>query len=125
MRPPVVRRVEVQPDCKPADGCCDKTDSPGPNAHAHRSAMNAHGRCSDPDSLLTEVERTIAAHVRRFVPDGATLQTGIGGIPDAVVGVLAQGDGGDYGIHSEMFTTRREALIAIAHPDFRDGLRSR
>jgi acyl-CoA hydrolase len=58
-----------------------------------------------PDSAPTDVERAIAANVRRFVPDGATLQTGIGGIPDAVVGLLADGDGGDYGIHSEMFTT--------------------
>jgi acyl-CoA hydrolase len=52
-----------------------------------------------------EVERRIAGHVRRFVPDGATLQTGIGGIPGEVVKALAAGDGGDYGIHSEMFTT--------------------
>ena len=53
----------------------------------------------------TQVERAIAAHVRAFIPDGATLQTGIGGIPSQVVSELAQGSGGDYGIHSEMFTT--------------------
>lgn len=47
----------------------------------------------------------IAEHVRPFVVDGATLQTGIGSIPSGVVGRLADGDGGDYGIHSEMFTT--------------------
>jgi acyl-CoA hydrolase len=58
-----------------------------------------------PESEPTEVERAIAANVRRFVPDGATLQTGIGAIPDAVVALLAGGDGGDYGVHSEMFTT--------------------
>jgi acyl-CoA hydrolase len=60
--------------------------------------------------VLAEVEpsaadRAIAEHVRALVPDGATLQTGIGGIPSTVVGLLADGDGGDYGIHSEMFTT--------------------
>ena len=60
--------------------------------------------------LLPEVEpsqadRAIAEHVRPLVPDGATLQTGIGGIPSTVMGLLAAGDGGDYGIHSEMFTT--------------------
>jgi acyl-CoA hydrolase len=33
------------------------------------------------------------------------LQTGIGGIPGTVAALLAQGDGGDFGIHSEMFTT--------------------
>ena len=51
------------------------------------------------------IDVAIAEHVRPFVPDGATLQTGIGSIPSGVVGRLADGDGGDYGIHSEMFTT--------------------
>ena len=36
---------------------------------------------------------------------GATLQTGIGGIPSMVVRLLADGDAGDFGVHSEMFTT--------------------
>ncbi len=52
----------------------------------------------------TEVDEAIAAHARRFIPDGATLQTGIGTIPSAIVGRLGDGDGGDYGVHSEMFT---------------------
>ena len=52
-----------------------------------------------------EVDRAIAAHVTPLVPDGATLQTGIGAIPSTIVGLLADGPGGDYGIHSEMFTT--------------------
>jgi acyl-CoA hydrolase len=39
------------------------------------------------------------------VVDGSTLQTGIGGIPSAIAGLLARGKGGDYGVHSEMFTT--------------------
>ena len=51
-----------------------------------------------------ETDDAIAEHAKRFIPDGATLQTGIGGIPSALVGRLAAGDGGDYGIHSEMFT---------------------
>ena len=51
------------------------------------------------------VETAIAEHVQAWIPDGATLQTGIGGIPSAVASLLAHGDGGDYGIHSEMFTT--------------------
>jgi acyl-CoA hydrolase len=58
---------------------------------------------ADPEP--TEVERAIAGHVRPFVRDGATLQTGIGGIPSTVMRLLAAGDGGDYGVHSEMFTT--------------------
>jgi acyl-CoA hydrolase len=57
------------------------------------------------DAEPSEVDRAIAAHARTFISDGSTLQTGIGGIPSTVVGLLASGDGGDYGIHSEMFTT--------------------
>ena len=57
-----------------------------------------------PETEAGEVDEAIAAHARRFIPDGATLQTGIGGIPSAIVGRLADGGGGDYGIHSEMFT---------------------
>ena len=40
-----------------------------------------------------------------FIRSGATLQTGIGGIPSMVVQLLADGDAGDFGVHSEMFTT--------------------
>jgi acyl-CoA hydrolase len=57
------------------------------------------------DPPATDVEQAIAELARTFVPDGATLQTGIGGIPSTVVSLLAEGGGGDYGVHSEMFTT--------------------
>jgi acyl-CoA hydrolase len=57
------------------------------------------------DAEPTDVDRAIAGHARSFIADGATLQTGIGGIPSTVVTLLASEEGGDYGIHSEMFTT--------------------
>ena len=57
------------------------------------------------DPAPTDIDRAIAEHVRAFVPDGATLQTGIGAVPSVVASLLAEGDGGGYGIHSEMFTT--------------------
>lgn len=57
-----------------------------------------------PDSAPSEVDEAIAKHARRFVADGSTLQTGIGSIPSAIVSRLAADGGGDYGIHSEMFT---------------------
>jgi acyl-CoA hydrolase len=57
------------------------------------------------DPPPSDVERAIAEHVRAFVPDGATLQTGIGAVPSTVATLLAEGSGGGYGIHSEMFTT--------------------
>jgi len=58
-----------------------------------------------PDAEESDIDRRIAAHVRPYIVDGATLQTGIGGIPSTIATMLANDDGGDYGIHSEMFTT--------------------
>ncbi|MGH2955890.1 MAG: acetyl-CoA hydrolase/transferase family protein [Solirubrobacterales bacterium] len=58
-----------------------------------------------PDPPVSEVERAIAEHARAFIHDGATLQTGIGAVPSMIVALLAEGEGGDYGVHSEMFTT--------------------
>jgi 4-hydroxybutyrate CoA-transferase len=47
-------------------------------------------------------EDAIGEHAARLVPDGATLQMGIGAIPDAVLRRLH--DKHDLGIHSEMFS---------------------
>lgn len=60
---------------------------------------------SIPDPPAGPIEHAIADYARAFIPDGATLQTGIGGIPGEIAEILAGGAGGDYGIHSEMFTT--------------------
>jgi acyl-CoA hydrolase len=49
-----------------------------------------------------EVEAAIGRHAAALVPDGATLQMGIGAIPDAVLRRL--GDKHDLGIHTEMFS---------------------
>ena len=57
------------------------------------------------DSPATEVDRAIAEFAADYIPEGATLQTGIGGIPNTVASLLADRPGGGYGIHSEMFTT--------------------
>jgi acyl-CoA hydrolase len=63
-----------------------------------------------PEPEPGEIDAAIAEHARAFIPDGATLQTGIGTIPSAIVGRLAEGGGGDYGVHSEMFTNGLMAL---------------
>ena len=52
----------------------------------------------------TDVDRAIARHSVAYIPSGATLQTGIGSIPNQIATLLAERDGGDYGLHSEMFT---------------------
>jgi acyl-CoA hydrolase len=57
------------------------------------------------DAPTTAVEEAIAAYAVPFIPDGATLQTGIGGIPNTIATALAEGSGSGYGVHSEMFTS--------------------
>ncbi|HEY5109870.1 MAG TPA: acetyl-CoA hydrolase/transferase C-terminal domain-containing protein [Acidimicrobiales bacterium] len=51
-----------------------------------------------------EIDEAIAEQARSFVTDGATLQIGIGAVPNMVATKLAEGAGGGYGVHSEMFT---------------------
>ncbi|HTN99745.1 MAG TPA: acetyl-CoA hydrolase/transferase C-terminal domain-containing protein [Microthrixaceae bacterium] len=58
-----------------------------------------------PDEEPSEADRAIAAHALGFIPDGATIQTGIGSIPSLIATELCDAPGGGYGIHSEMFTT--------------------
>ena len=57
------------------------------------------------DTPPTESDARIAEIALGFVTDGSTLQTGIGSVPNIVAKRLAEGSGGDYGVHSEMFTT--------------------
>ena len=59
-------------------------------------------RYAIPPVKLGDVERRIGARVAELVPDGATMQMGIGAIPGAVRAAL---DGKrDLGVHTEMFT---------------------
>ena len=55
-----------------------------------------------PPHELTDVERQIGQHIASIVEDGATLQMGIGAIPDATLAALTNHK--DLGIHSEMFS---------------------
>jgi acyl-CoA hydrolase len=57
-----------------------------------------------PQPVPTADEQEVARLARGLVSDGCTLQTGIGSIPATVATLLAESDGSDYGIHSEMFT---------------------
>lgn len=51
---------------------------------------------------IDEVSMTIGKHISELIEDGATLQMGIGAIPDAVLHCLK--DKKDLGIHTEMFS---------------------
>jgi len=49
-----------------------------------------------------DADRRIAEHASTLVQDGATLQFGIGGVPNEIAKILADGPRGDFGIHTEM-----------------------
>jgi len=52
----------------------------------------------NPPARIREADSIIAAHIAELIDDGATLQMGIGAIPDAVLGALR--DRRDLGVHS-------------------------
>ena len=52
----------------------------------------------------TDIERSIAGHIFPYIPDGANLQLGIGGMPGVVGEMLAQSDLKDLGMHTELCT---------------------
>lgn len=71
-----------------------ETDRPLPNGHAVD---------------IGPVERAIGDHVANLVPERATLQLGIGAIPDATLACLT--DREDLGVHTEMFS---DGLVELA-----------
>jgi acetyl-CoA hydrolase len=66
----------------------------------------------------TDLAQRIAAHIARLIPDGATLQTGIGAIPDAVLHHL--GTHQHLGIHTELFS---DGVIDLVEKGVIDGER--
>ncbi|MFN8377196.1 MAG: acetyl-CoA hydrolase/transferase C-terminal domain-containing protein [Anaerolineae bacterium] len=50
----------------------------------------------------SDVQTAIARHIAALIEDGSTLQMGIGGIPDAVLGFLD--DKRNLGVHTELFS---------------------
>lgn len=84
------------------------------NCHVHLSQVAAvvesqHPLVTLPSSQVGDVEKAIALNVAELIPDGATLQIGIGGIPDAVVAQLMSKN--DLGLHTEMLGDGPLALI--------------
>jgi 4-hydroxybutyrate CoA-transferase len=83
-------------------------------AKIHLDALTWIVECDSPIVELAppkfgEVERQIGEHIASLVPDGATLQLGIGAIPDAAI--LSLRNKKDLGIHSEMFS---DGVVALA-----------
>jgi acyl-CoA hydrolase len=65
--------------------------------------------CELPAPEISPLHRAIARNVADLIDDGATLQLGIGGIPDAVLPFLM--DRRDLGIHSELVSDNVIPLI--------------
>ena len=65
--------------------------------------------CELPREEITSLHRAIARNVAKLIEDGATLQLGIGGIPDAVL--LELTDRKDLGVHTEMLSHNAIPLI--------------
>ena len=87
--------LEVNPNVPFANGNC----------HIHISQVAALTESNDPIlevglPKIGPVQQAIGKYVAEMIPDGATLQIGYGGIPDAVVMQLT--DKHDLGIHTEM-----------------------
>lgn len=54
-----------------------------------------------PSEPPSEIEQAIGGHIANLIEDGATLQLGIGGIPNAIASFMT--DRKDLGLHTEMF----------------------
>jgi acyl-CoA hydrolase len=57
-----------------------------------------------PNPAATDVDRRVAELIAGEIEDGACLQIGIGGMPNAVCSLLAHSGVRDLGIHTEMLT---------------------
>lgn len=73
-----------------------------------------------PPEPLGDAERAIGRHVASLIEDGATIQTGIGAIPTAVLGAL--GGHRDLGVHTEMFS---DGLVDLVERGVVTGSRKR
>ncbi len=62
-----------------------------------------------PRVRMNDLHARIGQHVAEMIPNGACLQLGIGGIPDAVLNFLRQKK--DLGMHTEMFSDGAVELV--------------
>jgi acyl-CoA hydrolase len=77
------------------------------DALIHVSRIDAAVEVDDPlvevpTAVPTEIDSAIGRHIAELIPDGATLQIGVGGIPNAVLSALK--DHQHLGLHTEAMT---------------------
>lgn len=90
----------------------------GPQIHISQVTAcweNDHPLRCLPPTQIDEISAKIGQYIVEEIPDGATLQLGIGAIPDAVG--MALKDKKHLGIHTEMFTDSMVALLDCGAAD--------
>jgi butyryl-CoA:acetate CoA-transferase len=68
----------------------------------------------------SEIDKKVAKLIVNEIPDGACLQLGIGGMPNAVGSLIAESDLKDLGVHTEMYV---DAFVDIAKAGKISGLK--
>ena len=63
-------------------------------------------------AAASDVDEAVAKLILEEIPDGACLQLGIGGMPNAVGALIAKSDLKDLGVHTEMYV---DAFVDIAN----------
>ena len=64
-----------------------------------------------PSSIPTPIDETVAKFIVEEIPNGACLQLGIGGMPNAVGSLIAKSGLKDLGVHTEMYV---DAFVDMA-----------
>jgi acyl-CoA hydrolase len=107
-------------------------ESPGlPYAHGHGNAIHLSevdhvidGDAAPPPALVnpapTDVDRAVAGYIAAEIDDGACLQVGIGGMPNAVCTSLLEAGVRDLGVHTEMLT---DGLLSLYEAGLVTGAR--
>ena len=89
----------------------------GDDTRIHISRVDMVVEGGDPDlnqlpaAAPNEVDRAVADLIVSQIPNGACLQLGIGGMPNAVGSLIAQSDLKDLGVHTEMYV---DAFVDLA-----------
>ena len=73
-------------------------------------------------AAATDVDEAVAKLIVDEIPDGACLQLGIGGMPNAVGSLIAKSDLKDLGVHTEMYV---DAFVDIANAGKITGARKK
>ena len=87
--------------------CLGASHTRGEAVHINQVDMIVEGQNPPikemPSGVATEVDKTVAKFIVEEIPNGACLQLGIGGMPNAVGSLIAESDLKDLGVHTEMY----------------------